>query len=137
MGVDANGAPYSLFKDVKVSGLTASKKSILKETMPYKADMPEDLKTDNFVIDLSFMGNYQEPEIELTVSMEELFEHGSIEYTMVFDPTTANWELVLMHNKEKDMIGVAEFKSKTSSQEQSIKPSKQVQKKPVHNSANV
>ena len=42
MGVDANGAPYELFKEVKVSALGSFEaKSILKKAMPYKLALPE------------------------------------------------------------------------------------------------
>ena len=48
--------------------------------------------------------------MKITVNMEELILSESIEYTMVYDAgKTGNWEIVLMHNKNKEMIGVAEF----------------------------
>ena len=77
--------------------------------MPYKLALPEAITSKTIDIDLTFMGNYQEPNLHLKVLMEELVEHGEIEYEMVFDCQTENWELVLMHNKNKDMIGVGEF----------------------------
>ena len=55
------------------------------------------------------MGHYHEPDLQLTVPLEELTQSGMIQYTMVFEPTTGNWELVLMHDKNKEMIGIGEF----------------------------
>ena len=68
------------------------------------------MKSETLEIELEFMGNYKEPNLQLTVSMEELVQNEAIEYTMVFDSTTGNWELVLKHNKNKEMIGIGEFK---------------------------
>ena len=34
---------------------------------------------------------------------------GGIMYEMVMDSQTGNWDLVLMHDQERNMIGVAEF----------------------------
>ena len=59
------------------------------------------------------MGNYNEPAINLKVSMEELMTHQSIEYMMVFDTKTGKWEIVVMQNKGKEMIGLAEFSMST------------------------
>ena len=45
MGVDANGAPYELFKEVKVSAPGSfDAKSILRKAMPYKLTIPEAMK---------------------------------------------------------------------------------------------
>ena len=56
---------------------------------------------------------------------------------MVFEPTTGNWELVLMHDKNKDMIGIGEFEQKVPSKSLSTKPASTTNaKKPVANSAN-
>ena len=40
MGVDSNGAPFTLFKDVKVSGIGETK-SIKTVKQPYKMALPE------------------------------------------------------------------------------------------------
>ena len=73
MGVDANGAPYEIFKEVKVSAPGSfDAKSILKKAMPYKLALPEAMKSKTLKINLIFMGNYKEPELQLTVSLEEL-----------------------------------------------------------------
>ena len=104
MGVDSNGAPFTLFKDVLVNS-----KSIKKERQPYNYVIP-DPTPDHLTVQLNFARHYEEPHVSLKVSMAELLEHESIEYTMVFDAAkTGNWELALMHNKNRDMIGIAEF----------------------------
>ena len=49
--------------------------------------------------------------MKITVSMEELVENQSIEYLMSYDAgKTGNFDVVLMHNKNKDLIGIAEYK---------------------------
>ena len=72
MGVDSNGAPFTLFQDVKVSGLGSAKpQSIKKAKQPFKVALPEQEIT-HFDIDLTFAGHYNEPGIKLKVFMEEL-----------------------------------------------------------------
>ena len=57
------------------------------------------------------MRHYNEPDMKLTVSMEELVQHKAIEYLMSFDAGgSGNFDVVLMHNKEKDFIGIGEHK---------------------------
>ena len=48
--------------------------------------------------------------------MEELVAHQSIVYEMSMDSQSGNWELVLMHNQARDMIGLAEFTQVARSQ---------------------
>ena len=40
MGVDSNGAPYSLYEKVEVAGLTAAPTNIRATKMPYKLVLP-------------------------------------------------------------------------------------------------
>ena len=109
MGVDSNGAPYSLFEKVDVSGLTTVAKDIKAAKMPYKIALPEK-KPKSFDITLQFMRHYNEPNMKIKVNMEELEEHQGIEYLMSFDAgKTGNFDVVLMHNKDKDLIGLAEY----------------------------
>ena len=68
---------------------------------------------EKFNIHLSFMQNYCEPDLQLTVSTEELVLNESLEYMLVYDACkTGKWELVLTHNKNKEMIGLCEFEQK-------------------------
>ena len=55
------------------------------------------------------MGHYSEKNLKLKVNMDELLAHQSIVYEMVMDSQTGNWDLCLMQNLERDMIGLAEF----------------------------
>jgi len=55
------------------------------------------------------MGHYKEKNIKLKVDLAALANVGSIVYEMVLDSPTGNWELVIMHDSERNMIGVAEF----------------------------
>ena len=55
------------------------------------------------------MGHYQEKNIKLKVDMAELAAAGSIVYEMVLDSRTGSWEIVVMQDLDRNMIGVAEF----------------------------
>ena len=71
--------------------------------------MPQEMP-EEFTVQLSFSRHYFEPDMVLKIKTEELLEHKSIEYMMVFDAAkTGKWELVLMHDMNKEMIGLAEF----------------------------
>ena len=110
MGVDSNGAPYSLFTDVKVSGLEPNKTTpILKPVMPWRVQLPAK-KPESFDIHLKFQGHYNEPDMKLKVNMAELEANTGIEYMMIYDAAkTQKWEIVVMTNKDKDVIGTADF----------------------------
>ena len=55
------------------------------------------------------MGHYQEKNIKLKVDMAELAAAGTIVYEMVLDSRTGSWEIVVMQDLDRNMIGVAEF----------------------------
>ena len=55
------------------------------------------------------MGHYRENNIKLKVDMAELAAAGSIVYEMVLDSRTGSWEIVVMQDLDRNMIGVAEF----------------------------
>ena len=55
------------------------------------------------------MGNYREKNLTLKVDMDELQAHRSIMYEMSMDSQSGNWEIVLMQNADRDMVGLAEF----------------------------
>jgi len=55
------------------------------------------------------MGHYQEKNIKLKVEMAELAAAGTIVYEMVLDSRTGSWEIVVMQDLDRNMIGVAEF----------------------------
>ena len=107
MGVESNGAPFTLFKDVLVDG-----KPITKDRQPYLYTLPAQTP-EHLNVELHFARHYAEPHLMLKVNMAELVEHQSIEYLMSFDAAkTGKWDLVLMHNQNKDMIGIGEFDQK-------------------------
>ena len=55
------------------------------------------------------MGHYREKNIKLKVDMAELSNAGSVVYEMVLDSRTGSWEIVVMQDLDRNMIGVAEF----------------------------
>ena len=77
---------------------------------PYTFDLPAaGVPDQKFQIELQFMGHYNERNVKLTINMEELTTLQSIVYEMVMDSQSGNWELVLMHDADRNMVGVAEF----------------------------
>ena len=55
------------------------------------------------------MGHYEEKNIKLKVNMEELVAHQTLVFEMVLDSKSGNWELVLVQNANRNMVGIAEF----------------------------
>ena len=108
MGVDSNGAPYTLFKEIKVSGFGPTA-SIKKGKQPFLKAIP-DAQPKEFGVELSFQGYYQEPDLHLKIDTAQLLKEQRLMYTMIFDAMSSKWELVLTHNSTRDMVGVAEFK---------------------------
>ena len=85
-------------------------KSIKKGKQPYKVAIPAE-QPKNFSIQLSFERHYLEPDVLISVDTEQLIKEQKLEYLMVFDAgKSGNWELVLTHNANKEMIGLADFK---------------------------
>jgi len=55
------------------------------------------------------MGHYNEKSLRLTINIEELLAHNCIVYEMVLDSRSGNWELVVMQDQDRNMVGVANF----------------------------
>ena len=109
MGVDSNGTAYTIFTDMKVDGL-GPKKSIKRGKQPYQLPLPADLPK-NFTIELSFQRHYAEPDVHLSVDTELLIKSKKLEYLMNFDAgKTGNWDLILVHDANREVVGAAEFK---------------------------
>ena len=71
--------------------------------------LPEANRPEKIDLTLEFMGHYSENKLKLTVNLEELIANGSIVYEMVMDSKTGRWELVVMQDPDRNMVGVAEF----------------------------
>ena len=108
MGVDSNGAPYTLFKEIKVSGFGPTA-SIKKGKQPFAKAIP-DAQPKDFGVELSFQGYYQEPDLHLKINTDQLVKEQRLQYLMIFDAMSGKWELVLTHNASKEMVGIADFK---------------------------
>ena len=50
-----------------------------------------------------------EKNLTIKVELEALVAAGQMVYEMVFDASTGNWELVVMQDAERNIVGVAEF----------------------------
>ena len=55
------------------------------------------------------MGNYEEKNMKIKVNLAELEQHTTIVYEMVMDSQSGNWEICLMQNLDRDMVGLAEY----------------------------
>lgn len=112
-GVDENRQPFHLFRQMKLIGMAQADKvfpSQVQAKQPYKMTIPE-ARPEQFQLDLTFMGHYQEQNIVLDVNLEELTNSPgqSIMYEMVMDSQTGNWEIVLQYDGERNMVGVGSF----------------------------
>ena len=113
-GVDESRQPFHLFRQMKLQGLAAADKvfpSQQQAKQPYKMTIPAERRPEQFKVDLTFMGHYQEKNIVLDVNLEELANApgNSIMYEMVMDSQSGNWELVLQYDGERNMFGVGSF----------------------------
>jgi len=48
--------------------------------------------------------------LHLTVDTELLIKEQKLEYLMSFDAQSGQWELVVINNASRDMVGIADFK---------------------------
>ena len=112
-GVDDTRQPFHLFKKIKVSGLapnaTRDFPSAQQKQQPYTFKLPEQAPPEKVTLNLEFMGHYEERPINIDVNIADLQAHESIVYEMVMDSQTGVWELVVMQDQDRNMIGVAEF----------------------------
>ena len=110
-GVDSNGAPFHLFKSVEIVGLSASRLNFpsTKQTkQPYSAAVSALTSGKKFQMKLEFQRHYAEPDLTFSVEMNDLIEHGKVQYEMVFGAAdTGNWELILKKGVE-DVFGVVD-----------------------------
>ena len=117
-GVDDTRLPFHLFKQIKVTGLSAvntvakvfPSTAAANAKQPYKfSAQAEEARPETFQIELVFMGHYSEKNIQITINWQELIANGTIVYECVMDSQSGNWELCLMQNLDRDMVGIAEF----------------------------
>lgn len=60
---------------------------------------------------LTFFKHYAEPGLLFDIDMEDLVAGEAREFLMVFDAgKTGQWELVLAHDNDKQMLGPVEFR---------------------------
>jgi len=113
-GVDSNGSPYELFKQINVIGLSDAPKkfpSDLQKKQPFKKKLPDGDRPEFFDVRLSFFEHYGEPDLTIKIEMNQLLIDTKQEYLMVFDAAnTGKWEIVLMYDGQKNLVGPAEFK---------------------------
>lgn len=85
-GVDSNGACYTLFKKLLISGLSTSAQTYpqnARQVQPYNFDVSGP-KSKDFTVECTFQGHYNEPALTLTVPMDKLKASGELEFNMVY-----------------------------------------------------
>ena len=114
-GVDESRQPFHLFKTIQVHDLRSTMSTFPSDKQtkqPYRTTIPEEAKIEQFKVELQSMGHYAEKNITITVNMEELQHMKTIMYEMNMDSQTGKWEIVVMHDQDRNAVGVAEFTQK-------------------------
>ena len=110
-GVDANGACYTLFKNIKVSGVSPAAAQFPQrgQVQPYAHNITKQ-NVNEFSVQCTFQGHYSEPVLTFKVPMETLRASGAMEFEMVYHVASGVFEKVVMHNSEtRDVLGEATF----------------------------
>ena len=110
-GVDANGACYTLFKNIKVSGVSPAAAQFPQrgQVQPYAHNITKQ-NVNEFSVQCTFQGHYAEPVVTFKVPMEKLRAAGAMEFEMVYHVASGAFEKVVMHNSEtRDVLGEATF----------------------------
>ena len=112
-GIDTNGANYTIFKSLKVTGLSQVDKKFplpnVRDVQPYAVQIPQNRSSD-FNVQCQFYGRYQEPVVNLKVPMEVLTNLGCVEFNMVYHVNNKRFEKVeILMNNTREMLGLAEF----------------------------
>ena len=110
-GIDTNGDCYVLFKMLKVTGLGPSAVTLPRraaDKQPYEQAVTAQAK--NVKIVCEFQGHYNEPKLELSIPMDKLREHGSLEFEMVFHVPTEQFEIVrILKAENREFLENAKF----------------------------
>ena len=85
-GVDSNGSPFQLYKQVDMKVGTGATKSIKMDQ--FKFEVP---KTGNLALTLHPQGHYREPVIRLRMNLAEL---QTKTFLMLHTPGTDSWEIM-------------------------------------------
>ena len=129
-GVDTNGDCYSIFKTLKITGLSGAPVTLPKQAnqrQPYQEPLTAQVG-EQLQILCEFEGHYNEPNVDLTIQTQQLIEHKSIEFEIVYHVETSKFEVVRMHAGENRVhIGDAEFSVKPSALQQQMQQQQQQQ----------
>ena len=110
-GVDETRQPFVLYDQITIEGLGNKQNfpSQKQQQQPYKKTLPTEDCPESFTTNLKFFGHYKEKNLKLTIKMEELQAFGSIVYECVMDSQSGQWELVVMQDPDRNIVGAAEF----------------------------
>lgn len=110
-GVDVNGACYTLFKSLKVSGLHASAQSFpsaAQKVQPFQATVSKP-GVREFDIECVFQGHYSEPKLTLKVPLEHLEVLGKVQFNMIYHVASGTFERVEILDSTNEVVGEATF----------------------------
>jgi hypothetical protein len=101
-GVDSNGACYTLFRSLKVTGLGPSVAVFPcrgQNIQPFSQQV-ENTKATDFSVQCTFQGHYSEPVLTLKVPMAKLTSETSLEFEMFYHVKRGIFEKVEILNAE-------------------------------------
>lgn len=112
-GVDMNGSCYTLFKSLTVKGLGPAEVTYPQraaQKQPYSSQVTKN-NVENVTITCSFQGHYNEPNLTLTVPMNELKTHSELEYNMIYHVANKRFEQVevIKSDASREKLGTAQF----------------------------
>lgn len=112
-GVDSNGACYTLFKSLKVSGLgnaVAQFPAPRQNIQPFAHQMGNGAAPAQFSIECTFQGHYNEPKLTLKVPMDKLKSEKALEFDMIFHVKEVKFQQVKIVNSEsRAELGTASY----------------------------
>ena len=120
-GVDSNGACYTLFKSLRVTGLTPAAASFPargQAVQPFTQAISNQRVTE-ISAQCTFQGHYNEPVLTLKVPMDVLRSEGALEFDMVYHVASGRFERVAMLNSAtRADLGAAQFATVAAAQPQ-------------------
>ena len=118
-GVDANGACYTLFKNIKVTGVSNAVQTFPQrgQVQPYSQNIQKQ-NIEEFSIQCSFQGHYNEPILTFKVPMEKL-ALVELEFEMIYHVATGVFEKVNIRQSDtKQVLGEAQFSTVAAPREE-------------------
>ena len=120
-GVDSNGACYTLFKSLRVTGLTPAAATFPargQQVQPFTQAISNQRVTE-ISAQCTFQGHYNEPVLTLKIPMDALRSAGALEFDMIYHVASGRFERVAMLNSAtREDLGAAQFSTVAAAQPQ-------------------